>query len=147
MTREHDLEGDQDHYLSPQERAQICNSYNPDIAVSIHTNRTYSPRWDGSITLVRDGINMPMADMVHPIMYSGLKTDWDGRFTVNDINQEEWIFPKHSAAPAVILEPVFLSNRDEAAALRATLSQDPDGQRAQIVQVIYDGIMAHFSRN
>jgi N-acetylmuramoyl-L-alanine amidase len=78
-------------------------------------------------------------------MYNGLKEDWDGRFRDYGINVDEWYIPKNTTMPAVILEPVFLSNGDEAKALKPTIAEAPGGRRSQIAQVEYDGIVAYFA--
>lgn len=43
--------------------------------------------------------------------------------------------------PAVIVEAVFMSNPDEAQALKSTIAEAPDGRRAQIAQVVHEGIL------
>jgi N-acetylmuramoyl-L-alanine amidase len=131
-----------DESVSLEERVKICNDSGADIAVSIHTNSTYSARWDGSMTLMNKDLDRPLAETVQPIMYDGLKENWDGRFTDYGIKVDDWFFPKNTNMPAVILEPVFMSNPDEAAALRATV--DAGGRRALIVQVEYEGIVSYF---
>ena len=141
MTRE------SDQTVSLQERVDICNGAGADIAVSVHTNSTYSSRWDGAMTLTNKPADQLLAETVHPIMYSGLKENWDGRFTDYGINVDEWFIPKYTTMPAVILEPVFMSNHDEAAALRATVDQTPTGRRGKIVEVEYEGILAYFGLN
>ena len=126
------------------QRVNICNGSGADITVSLHTNSTRSPRWDGSLTLMsknedKDG---PLAKAIHPIMYNGLKEDWDGRFSDYGFNVDEWYIPTKTDMPAVILEPVFLSNPDEAEAL---IAEAPAGRRGWIAQVEYEGILAYFA--
>jgi N-acetylmuramoyl-L-alanine amidase len=146
MTREDDSD------VSLEERVEICNAAAPApingevpdiITVSVHTNSTYSPRWDGSLTIVAKDDDWPLAEVVHPVMYEGLKENWQGLFTDYGIREDIWYVLLHTTMPAVILEPVFMSNHDEAAALREEAST-PGSRRAQIVQVAYDGIVAYF---
>jgi len=126
------------------DRVDICNEAESDITVSVHTNSTYSPRWDGSLTIVAKDDDWPLAEVIHPIMYDGLKDDsWEGLFTDYGIREDVWLLPLNTDMPTVILEPVFMSNHDEAAALRDKASKD-GSRRAQIVQVAYDGIVAYF---
>jgi len=131
------------------DRVDICNGDNDtggpaDITVSVHTNSTYSPRWDGSLTLVANENDWELARVIRPIMYQGLKENWEGLFTDYGINEDVWYIPLHTINPAVILEPVFMSNHDEAEALKPTIEDAPDGRRAQIVEVAYEGIVAYF---
>ena len=133
--------------VSLQDRVDICNAAGADVAVSIHTNSSYSARWDGAMTLMNKPLDRSLAETIQPIMYGGLRANWEGRFTDYGINVDEWFFPKHTTMPAVILEPVFMSNHDEASALRATVDQAPNGRRAQIVQVAYEGITSYAGEN
>jgi N-acetylmuramoyl-L-alanine amidase len=142
MTRETDID------VELADRVKICNGDNPegkaaDITVSVHTNSTHSSRWDGSLTIVAKDIDWPLADAIHPIMYDGLKENWEGLFTDYGIREEVWTIPLDTTMPAVILEPVFMSNHDEAVALREKANID-GSRRAQIVQVAYEGIVAYF---
>jgi N-acetylmuramoyl-L-alanine amidase len=137
MTREGDTKVELD------DRVGICNGANSDITVSVHTNSTRSSRWDGSMTLVAKEDDWALAEVIHPIMYQGLKENWEGLFTDYGVRQDVWYIPLHTTMPAVILEPVFMSNHDEAAALH----EEPGSRRAQIVEVAYEGIVAYFESN
>jgi len=134
-----------DSTLSLELRVQVCNAAGADLTVSVHTNSTFSSRWDGAMTLMNKTADRPLAEAMQPVMYGGLKAGWDGRFTDYGINVDEWYIPKHTTMPAVILEPVFMSNDSEAQALRATTAQALDGRRAQIARVEYEGILAYFA--
>ena len=138
MTREGDST------VSLEARVATCNASGADITVSLHTNSTRSPRWDGSLTLMskNEDKDRPLAEAIHPILYEGLKADWDGRFSDYGFNVDDWYIPKNTTMPAVILEPVFLSNPDEAEAL---IAEAPDGRRGRIAKVEYDGILAYFA--
>jgi len=140
MTRKTDKD------VSLADRVNICNGKAADITVSVHTNSTYSPRWDGSLTLVAKDDDWPLAKVIRPIMYEGLKENWEGLFTDYGIREDVWYIPLNTTMPAVILEPVFMSNHDEAVALRQEAGID-GSRRAQIVQVAYDGIVAYFEAN
>ncbi len=126
--------------VSLDARVITCNDSGADITVSLHTNSTYSPRWDGSMTLMSKNEDGPLAGALQLAMYNGLKVGWDGRFTDYGINVDDWFIPTNTTMPAVILEPVFLSNRDEAEALG-----EAGGRRGQIAQAEYDGILAYFA--
>ncbi len=134
-----------DNAVSLADRVATCNDAGADITVSLHTNGANGSRWDGSMTLMNKDADAPLAEAIHPIMYDGLKEGWDGRFTDYGINVDEWYVPKHTTMPAVILEPVFMSNNAEAAALRDSIDDAPSGRRAQIVEVEYEGIVAYFT--
>jgi len=136
-----------DSWVSLGGRVDICNDSGADITVSLHTNSTNSPRWDGSLTLMskNEDKDRPLAEAIHPIMYEGLNADWDGRFSDYGFNVDDWYIPKNTTMPAVILEPVFLSNPDEAEALRPTIEEASGGRRGQIAQVEYEGILAYFA--
>ncbi len=139
-----------DATVSLQQRVDICNDPGdvggrlPDIVVSLHTNSTYASRWDGSNTLIYDSNDAALAQAIHPVMYSGLKASWSGRFSDYGIDGGDWFIPKYSNPPAVILEPVFMSNDAEASALRAEASVT-GSRRAQIVEVEFQGILAFFA--
>ncbi len=139
MTREGDST------VSLGERVATCNGSGADITVSLHTNGTRSPRWDGSMTLMNKDEDRPLAEAIHSTMYNGLKEGWEGRFTDYGFNVDEWYIPKYTDMPAVILEPVFLSNPDEAEALKLTIAEVPGGRRGRIAQVEYEGILAYFA--
>jgi len=132
-----------DSTTSLEERVKICSG-GAHITVSVHTNSTHSSRWDGSLIVVAKDDDWPLAKAIHPIMYDGLKENWEGLFTDYGINEAAWYIPLHTDMPAVILEPVFMSNHDEAVALRQEAGID-GSRRAQIVQVAYDGIVAYFA--
>ena len=133
-----------DSTTSPAERVEICNAAEADITVSVHTNSSYIPGRDGSMTLVAKEDDWPLAEVIHPIMYQGLKENWEGLFRDYGINEDVWSIPLNTDMPAVILEPVLMSNHDEAEALKPTIAEAPYGRRAQIAQVAYDGIVAYF---
>ena len=133
---------DNDTTVSLEDRVDKCNDSGADITVSLHTNSTRSPRWDGSLTLMskNEDKDRPLAEAIHPIMYNGLNEGWEGRFTDYGFNVDDWYVPKNTTMPAVILEPVFLSNPDEAEALR-----EAGGRRGRIAEVEYEGILAYFA--
>ena len=133
---------DNDTTVSLDARVDKCNGSGADITVSLHTNGTRSPRWDGSLTLMSGEKDRLLAEAIHPIMYNGLKDGWDGRFSDYGFNVDEWYIPTKTDMPAVILEPVFLSNPDEAEAL---IAEAPAGRRGWIAQVEYEGILAYFA--
>ena len=126
--------------VSLGERVDICNDSGADITVSLHTNSTRSPRWDGSLTLMSKNEDGPLAGALQLAMYNGLKDGWEGRFTDYGFNVDDWYVPKNTTMPAVILEPVFLSNPDEAEALKPA-----NGRRGDIVRAEYEGIVAYFA--
>ena len=133
-----------DSFVELDARVVTCNGSGADITVSLHTNSTRSPRWDGSMTLMSKSADTELAEAIHPIMYNGLKEGWEGRFSDYGFNVDGWRVTKNTTMPAVILEPVFLSNPAEAKALKDTIAQARGGRRGQIAQVEYEGILAYF---
>ncbi|MFN8557945.1 MAG: N-acetylmuramoyl-L-alanine amidase [Dehalococcoidia bacterium] len=135
-----------DAYLALEDRAALCNAAGADIAVSIHLNGGTSPSWNGALTLFFKSVDKRLADRMIMALQSGLEASAPSRpFTAYGAQPFEGRVLIGAAMPAVIVEPVFLSNPAEAQALLAPTSQQ-NGRRAKIALEIYRGIRLYFGQ-
>jgi N-acetylmuramoyl-L-alanine amidase len=135
----------EDRYLSLDERAAICNSAGADIAVSLHLNGGDDPAWNGALTLFAKLIDRRLAEVLAVALQNGLARTAPGRpFYAFGARPFDGHVLLRTFMPAVIVEPVFLTNPAEARALLAPTSQ-PDSRRNQIVLETYRGIRMYFA--
>ncbi len=135
----------EDRYLSLDERAAICNSAGADIAVSLHLNGGDDPAWNGALTLFAKLVDRRLAEVLAVALQNGLGRTAPGRpFYAFGARPFDGHVLLRTFMPAVIVEPVFLTNPAEARALLAPTSQ-PDSRRNQIVLETYRGIRMYFA--
>lgn len=135
----------EDRYLSLDERAAICNSAGADITVSLHLNGGDDPAWNGALTLFAKLIDRRLAEVLAVALQNGLGRTAPGRpFYAFGARPFDGHVLLRTFMPAVIVEPVFLTNPGEARALLAPTSQ-PDSRRNQIVLEVYRGIRMYFA--
>ncbi len=135
----------EDRYLALDERAVICNSAGADIAVSLHLNGGDDPAWNGALTLFAKLIDRRLAEVLAVALQNGLARTAPGRpFYAFGARPFDGHVLLRTFMPAVIVEPVFLTNPAEARALFAPTSQ-PDSRRNQIVLETYRGIRMYFA--
>jgi N-acetylmuramoyl-L-alanine amidase len=135
----------EDRYLTLDERAAICNSAGADIAVSLHLNGGDDPAWNGALTLFAKLIDRRLAEVLAVALQNGLARTAPGRpFYAFGARPFDGHVLLRTFMPAVIVEPVFLTNPAEARALLAPTSQ-PDSRRNQIVLETYRGIRMYFA--
>jgi N-acetylmuramoyl-L-alanine amidase len=135
----------EDRYLSLDERAALCNSAGADITVSLHLNGGDDPAWNGALTLFAKLIDRRLAEVLAMALQNGLGRTAPGRpFYAFGARPFDGHVLLRTFMPAVIVEPVFLTNPAEARALLAPTSQ-PDSRRNQIVLETYRGIRMYFA--
>lgn len=135
-----------DSFLGLDERAAICNVAAADIAVSMHLNGFRDPVYNGALALFFKMIDKRLAEKLAVVLQNGLiRSAPAGRFTNFGAQPFEGRVLLRTVMPAVIVEPVFLTNPGEARALLATTAQS-DSRRSQIVLETYRGIRAYFAQ-
>jgi N-acetylmuramoyl-L-alanine amidase len=135
-----------DTFLGLDERAAICNISGADITVSMHLNGFRDPVFNGALALFFKMIDRRLADRLAAALQTGLaKNAPAGRFYNFGSQPFEGRVLLRTVMPAVIVEPVFLTNPGEARALLATTAQS-DSRRNQIVLETYRGIRAYFAQ-
>ncbi len=134
-----------DTYLGLDERAAICNAAGSDITVSLHLNGA-NPAIDGTLTLFYKPLDRPLAEPLALALQKGLTPTAPSRpFTAYGAREFDGRVLLQTVMPAVIVEPVFLTNPGEARALLAPTAQQ-DSRRHQIAVEIYRGIRMYFAR-
>jgi N-acetylmuramoyl-L-alanine amidase len=135
-----------DTYLGLDERAAICNASGADITVSMHLNGFRDPFHNGALALFLKLIDRRLAERLAAALYAGLsKNAPSGRFLNYGAQEFDGRVLLRTTMPAVIVEPVFLTNPAEARALLATTAQ-AESRRNQIVLETYRGIRAYFGQ-
>jgi len=123
----------------------VCNAAGADIAVSIHLNSVSSPAYNGALALFFKLIDRRLAERLAVALQTGLSRNAPGNpFTNFGAQYFEGRVLLRTTMPAVIVEPVFLSNPGEARALLALTSQ-ANSRRNQIVLETYRGIRSYFA--
>lgn len=149
-----------DSYKDNNDRYTFCNSEEATILISIHTNSVVDPTWDGSMALYfhPDDDDRVLAQSIYDVMYPMLKAtapdpdlflpfglDWFASGVLLKSNM-----------PAAMMEPLFMSNPEEAELLVQNIYDDPiqnminDGcsnlncRRGEIANSIHQGILNYF---
>jgi N-acetylmuramoyl-L-alanine amidase len=129
-------------------RGAFCADQGARAIVSIHTN-SYEDEPNGALTGYRDANDRALALAVHGSMYHALSFDPLGvpvpDFTDYGLDHGEWFIAlgvDDRDVPVVILEPVMMSDTDEARRLVPTIAEAPAGRRAQIARVEADALGA-----
>ncbi len=138
ITRNSDL------FLSLESRAYLCNNAGADIALSIHMNGGDDPNWNGALTLFFKEIDKRLAETVATALHVGLAKSAPGMFFNYGARSFSGTFLSGTTMPAIIVEPVFITNPDEARALLAPTAV-PTSRRNQIVLEIYRGVRMYFA--
>ena len=149
-----------DSYKDNNDRYTFCNSEETTILISIHTNSVVDPTWDGAMALYfhPDDDDRVLAQSIYDVMYPMLKAtapdpdlflpfglDWFASGVLLKSNM-----------PAAMMEPLFMSNPEEAELLVQNIYDDPtqnlfndgcinlDCRRGEIANSIYQGILYYF---
>ena len=136
LTRQTDLT------LDLADRAVRCNLAGAEITVSVHLNGVDDRSVNGALALHGKPGDRTLAEVMAGILQSGL---FGGRSTSAIAYGARPFAGRvllYTAMPAVIVEPVFLTNPLEARALQAPAS-DPSSRRAQIAREVERGIVAY----
>jgi N-acetylmuramoyl-L-alanine amidase len=141
--------GDSD--ATNRDRYTFCNSEQATILVSVHTNSSTDPEMDGSMALYFHKDDEALTQAIYDVMYPLLRdtapegTDFVG-FGLDKFASGVLL---KSDMPSAMMEPLFMSNPDEAELLVDPIYPDdgsgPDwtSRRGQIAQAIHDGIVAY----
>ena len=146
---------------STQERYTFCNARNAAILVSVHTNSVSDPSLNGALGLYFDEDDRALAQTIYNVMHRSLARTAPGpAFFMNfGLDRFSSGLLMHGDMPAVIVEPVFLSNTAEAQALlepiyldatAGTINQGCSGfscRRGQIAEALHQGVINYFDGN
>lgn len=128
------------------ERAAICNAAGADIALSMHLNGGGTPQWNGAAALFAKPIDRRLAESLAGTFQSGLGANAPGTpFTAYGAFQFDGRVLLKTKMPAVIAEPVFLTNPGEARALLAPTAEP--NRRYQILLETYRGLRQYFANS
>ncbi|MBD3202900.1 hypothetical protein GF327_01290 [Candidatus Woesearchaeota archaeon] len=134
--------------LGNSDRAYICNDAGADLLISIHTNSVEDPNYDGTYMYWFKKEDRALASVMQPIMYNELG-DYEGQPVTYygipdfiDFGTDRFASGTlmRSDMPAVITEPVFMSNPTEAQWLSSAGSE----RRTQIAHAHYLGILSYY---
>lgn len=139
MTRNTDV------YLGLDERAAICNAAGAEIAVSVHLNGGSSPSWNGALALFSKPVDRRLADRLAASLQQLGRNAPGLPFTAYGAQPFDGRVLLRTVMPAVIVEPVFLTNPGEARALLTPTAQG-SSRRNQIVTETYRGIRSYFAQ-
>ena len=152
---------DDDTYLENYDRYTFCNAETATILVSIHTNSVVYPEWDGAMALYfrPHEDDKQLAGAIYEVMYPFLQETAPDPAAFRSFGLD-WFASGvllRSDMPAAMMEPLFMSNPDEAALLQVPIYQDafveiinPDCQdfgcrRGQIAVAIFNGILNYYA--
>lgn len=150
-----------DSYLENYDRYTFCNKQTATILVSLHTNSVIYEDWDGAMALYfrPHEDDKRLAGAIYEVMYPFLQETAPDPAAFRSFGLD-WFASGvllRSDMPAAMMEPLFMSNPDEAALLQVPIYQDafveiinPDCQdfgcrRGQITQAIFNGILNYFT--
>ena len=148
-----------DSYLTNRDRYTFCNSQQPTILVSVHTNGSTDPEMDGTAVLYFHSDDQILAQAIHDVMYPYLQIADpvpDTQFTDFGVYRYASGVLLKSDMPAALVEPVFMSHPAEAALLQEPIYEDVftgslnpgcaeyNCRRGRIAEAIHQGIRAYF---
>lgn len=143
-----------DRYLTNRDRYTLCNNWATDILVSVHTNSVLESWVDGSYALYFHSDDKVLAQTIYDVMYPALRDTSphpepkEAYFMDLGLNHYASGVLLKSDMPAAMMEPLFMSNPDEAALLTTPIytgnTADLNCRRGQIAQAIHDGILSYF---
>ena len=143
---------DDDSTKSARDRYEFCNDALADLFIGVHTNSVADSTIDGSLTIYFHNDDKVLARDLQDAMLArlgptspdpasfidfGLKKDALGVILKTDM-------------PGAVVEPVFMSNTEEATRLAQTVAEcsdpeNPQCRRVQIVEALFDGITAYLA--
>ena len=146
-----------DTYQTNNDRYTFCNAEKATLLVSVHTNSSTNAAADGAMALYMKRADQPLAQALYGTLYPALQSTAPdpANFTNYGLSKYASGVLLKSKMPAVMMEPVLMSNAGEAALLVqpiydetgavATGCSDFSCRRAQIAQALYDGILAYLA--
>ena len=125
-----------DEFVANSKRAQIANQFGADLYVSLHYNGASNPEAYGTETLYYAGSNQgeKAAATVHEELLNKLMLKDRGLKGRTDL-----VVLRNTSMPAILIEPLFLSNACDARILRVERGLD------NITSAIKTGIDRYFS--
>ena len=131
-----------DSTVDLSERAVRCNLAGADLAVSIHLNGVDDRTVNGSLALWGKASDRAVAELMAGLMQNGLFGPRRDDVTAFGARPFAGRVLLYTAMPAVLVEPVFLTNPAEARLLLAATA-DPGSRRAQIVREVERGVLGY----
>ena len=141
-----------DSTKSARARYEFCNSALADLFVGVHTNSVADSTIDGTLTIYFHNDDKILAGDLQKAMLARLAStspDPDS-FIDFGLKKDALGVVLKTDMPGAVVEPVFMSNTEEAARLAQPVvdcSDPTDNQcrRAQIVEALFDGITAYLA--
>lgn len=143
-----------DSAKSNNDRYTFCNNQKATILVSVHTNSTTNSTSDGSLGLYFQEDDRVLAQAIQEAMYPLLRGTAPDSASFTDYGLTRFasgVLLK-SNMPAMIAEPLFMSNSAEAALLAQPIYYDPltgtlstASRRGQIAEALHQGVLHYFS--
>jgi N-acetylmuramoyl-L-alanine amidase len=124
-----------DRNPSLSSRSSEANANAADITVSVHVNSFYKEHANGTETYFYKWKDRRLATALQSAMTRELKLKDNG------VKRAKMYILNHTTMPAALVEPAFMTNRDDAKKLK-----NPEF-RARIAQSIHDGIVTYFESN
>lgn len=122
-------------------RGAFCARHGARSVASLHTN-WYADEPNGLYIGYRDAEDRALAEAIHASLFAAMAVDPAGapigEYIDYGLDSGDWFLMLgfgNRDVPAVILEPVMMSNADEARRLLPTIADAPDGRRAQIARI------------
>ncbi len=141
-----------DSYLDNSDRYTFCDAEQSTILVSVHTNSVANNTSDGSMGLYVHEDDKALARAIHETMYPMLRDALPEELRDNFVDFGLVRFNSgvmlKSDMPAAMMEPLFMSNAYEGAALVPSIARgecpDLGCRRGQIAQALHQGIRHYF---
>lgn len=133
-----------DSTLDLSDRAYLCNRSGAAVTVSVHLNGVDDRAINGALSLYAKPIERAFAELLSGLMQSALFTR-GGASTAFGARLFQGRVLLSTAMPAVIVEPAFLTNPDEAQALLSAAAA-PGSRRDQIARAVEQGIISYLGR-
>ncbi|MDD5457254.1 MAG: N-acetylmuramoyl-L-alanine amidase [Candidatus Margulisbacteria bacterium] len=126
------LESDQ--YLSLSARTMFANRNRADFYLSVHLNSFGNPHYNGTETYFYKSTDYQPCKIIHEALLKSLhRVD-------NGVRKAHFFVLFHTNMPAVLIEPVYLSNPDE---YNLLLTED---FRDKIAKAVVEGIIRYFNK-
>jgi N-acetylmuramoyl-L-alanine amidase len=126
------LTREEDHDLNLQSRVEFVKNNKADILVCMHYNSSFKSDISGTETYYYNPNSKLLASLVHRSMLSGLGRQDRG------LSQVKFFVIYNSPVPSVLVEPVYLSDRNE-----ERLATDSEFQE-KVARSVFDGIKQYF---
>ncbi len=137
---------------SARDRYEFCNDARADLFVGVHTNSVADSTIDGSLTIYFHNDDKVLARGLQDAMLARLRptSPEPASFIDFGLKKDALGVILKTDMPGAVVEPVFMSNTDEATRLAQTITECSDPakhqcRRAQIVEALFDGITAYLA--